>query len=119
MDPVHVSQQVVSGTNAFGTGQAEAIWIATFTFFIVWLLGLLLTPLISMLHGSRKMPMPSSGATGATEAGTTPASGSGQPTQSYWSSRLANFTRAARDSFLILLGMTLVNVSGHGVTGVS
>ncbi len=109
------------GVGQFADGNVEAVWISVFTFFIAWLLGLLLTPLITLLRGGRKTPTPSTSATGATEAGAASTTATGSPGEkgtSNWGSRLANFTRAARDSLLILLSIAVVNMFGHGATGV-
>ncbi|KAJ3087586.1 hypothetical protein HK102_010733 [Quaeritorhiza haematococci] len=70
--------------------------------FILWLLGLLLSPLIRRFMGPKGGPRPHGAA--------------GEVPESKAVANISNYTRAARDGFLILLGMTLINMAGHGIT---
>ncbi|KAI8804127.1 hypothetical protein BJ742DRAFT_826540 [Cladochytrium replicatum] len=102
-----------SGVDDFATDVTQATWVAPFTMFIAWLLGLLLTPLLSRF-GTKRAPSSAArqeaGATGATSGGMDDASLT-------MGSRIGNFTRAGRDAFLILLGTTVINQAGHGFGG--
>ncbi|KAJ3121347.1 hypothetical protein HK098_003761 [Nowakowskiella sp. JEL0407] len=83
--------------NSFVDGGHEAVWVAVYTIFIIWLLGLVIAPITyRFLH--KASDRPDSGPTAH--------------------DRLNNYNRAARDSFLILLGSTLINQSGFGITAV-
>lgn len=42
------------GLNQFPGGATEAVWIATFTMFILWLLALIICPLSAVVAGKEK-----------------------------------------------------------------
>ena len=81
----------VLGRNTFPGGYTESVWIATFTFFVIWLLALVISPLSATVSNEHKLVVPKS---------------------------IRNFSRASRDSFLILLGITTINQSGYGISQV-
>ncbi|KAJ3126457.1 hypothetical protein HK098_007509 [Nowakowskiella sp. JEL0407] len=86
----------MAGANQFPDGGTEAVWVAVYTMFIIWLLGLFIVPMTFRLMNKPRV--------------------SGGPTPH---DRMSNYCRAARDSFLILLGSTLINQSGYGITPVN
>jgi hypothetical protein len=83
------------------------VWVATFTLFILWLLGLLLSPLIIRFS---RMAVPTPGTSESQETMS--------KTPSPWQARIANFTRASRDAFLLLFATSVVNQTGSGVSEV-
>ncbi|KAJ3045812.1 hypothetical protein HK097_001110 [Rhizophlyctis rosea] len=92
---VHLSARqggTAPGVNHFPTGGMKALWIATFTMFIIWLVGLLLAPIAARFLSGRE----------GGEAG--------------MSRNFNNLARAARDAFLILLVTTLVTQAGYGAS---
>ncbi|KAI8912136.1 hypothetical protein BC831DRAFT_491353 [Entophlyctis helioformis] len=91
--PTSVGGGGVLGIDRFPDVYTESVWIAVFTFFIVWLLALFLSPIAEGYASFSK-----------------PGETKDHPPRS-----LRNFARAARDSFLILLATTLANQSGHGI----
>ncbi|KAL2913126.1 hypothetical protein HK105_207364 [Polyrhizophydium stewartii] len=82
----------IAGLNQFANGDTESVWIAVFIFFILWLIGLLILPIVEATAGDPK------------------------PSESGVPRTIHSYTRAARDGFLILLATTLANQAGHGIT---
>ncbi|TPX50252.1 hypothetical protein SeMB42_g01388 [Synchytrium endobioticum] len=72
----------------------ESLWVTVFIFFILWVVGLFIAPLLQKFSKQR-------GGGGGDGMG----------------ARAANFTRGARDGLLILLVLTLVTMAGHGPSG--
>ncbi len=77
--------------------------------FILWLLGLLLSPLIIRFSQKTSNQPAESGESQETMA----------KAPSPWQARIANFTRASRDGFLLLFATTVANQSGTGVSEVT
>ncbi|KAJ3031796.1 hypothetical protein HDV00_008126 [Rhizophlyctis rosea] len=94
MDYVHIAKRQaggMAGLNHFPTGGMKALWIATFTMFIIWLLGLLFAPIAAKFL-------------------------SGGDGKGGMSRSVNNLARSARDAFLILLATTLVTQAGYGAS---
>ncbi|RKO88762.1 hypothetical protein BDK51DRAFT_27529 [Blyttiomyces helicus] len=72
----------------FPGSNTEACWVAVFTFFIIWLLGLFFVPFAGNLF---------KGSEGGIRQGAN------------------NFARASRDAFLILLAVVVANQAGDGL----
>ncbi|EGF78341.1 hypothetical protein BATDEDRAFT_26947 [Batrachochytrium dendrobatidis JAM81] len=89
------------GHDTFASSETQfiAVWIATFIFFILWLLSLFLLPVIEALASKAHEE-----SVEERESETVPPASA------------STMTRSSRDAFLILLATTLANQSGHGHT---
>ncbi|KAJ3126456.1 hypothetical protein HK098_007508 [Nowakowskiella sp. JEL0407] len=124
-----------SPTNSFATGLIKDAWIIAYILYILWLVSLLFSPFWRLKspkkkshhvgNGSARETVDESGTDGR-ETSDTPRAGlapftdvnGAQPVHKTetWKTKLANFARAYRDSFLIALGTVTISMAGFGWT---
>jgi len=88
-------------------GGSQGGWITVYIMLLLWFIILLMTPIARYLGRSK-----ADRADHDTEANAVAGNHRGT---GGWRNRLVDAGRAARDSYIILLGTVLINVAGHGV----
>ncbi|KAJ3045813.1 hypothetical protein HK097_001111 [Rhizophlyctis rosea] len=117
----------VTGLGHMPSGLVEVAWIAVFVFFIWWLIHLLFSPIWNRFLSHKAAAVGEGGAAavedGGAGGGEAAAEGAengeaGLPEET-WRDRFRNklngMARAARDSLLILFGLTAVSIAGFGI----
>ncbi|KAI9140273.1 hypothetical protein BKA69DRAFT_1081139 [Paraphysoderma sedebokerense] len=98
----------ISGPS-YANGNPRAMWVATYTSFILWLFHLIVLYLVSGLGSRKTRDDRNTAAVGADDRV--------DKVENTWYARIKRATKVARHLFFILFSTTVITVLGYGATG--